>query len=111
MLSDEYLRDLYDELILGERDRYVMQKTAAKQTTKGQWIELNELLNSFDHFVFLFKNKNLKVSSSFDLNLYGIMNTDFYFGDKEHKVYSLWSVLVVELFDLEVHFLWWCFQF
>lgn len=89
MLSDEYLKDLYDELIFCQRDKYVIEKKAAKPKIKGQWIELNELVKSFNYFIFLFKNKNLKVKNNFDLNLQGIVKTDFYVGDKEHKVYFI----------------------
>jgi len=88
MISDEFLKHMYDDLIMDQREKYRFQKIPNRKKIKGQWIELDDMSKSFDYFIYLFKNSNLKVKNNYDLNWYQV-TSDLYNFDKDHRIYLI----------------------
>lgn len=87
-VSDEFLNEIYDELIFGKRDLYFEEKYAKRSKIKGQWIELEEILKNFDEFILLFKNDNFKIKNNYNLTCSHFQN-DTKSSDKDYKVFYI----------------------
>jgi hypothetical protein len=93
MTTDEYLFDIYKEMINCDIERYNNIRKIKRKNVKGNWINFEEIKKNFKNFVYLFKNEKLKIRSN-------INTSSSYIKDKFNKTDELLKVYIVSLIDI-----------
>jgi len=93
MTTDEYLFEIYKEMINCNIEKYDNIKKIKRKNVKGNWISFEEIKKNFEKIVFLFKNEKLKIRSN-------INTSSFYLKDKFNKTDDLLKVYIISLIDI-----------
>lgn len=88
MTTDEYLMEIFKEMIACPIEKYEKLKKIKRKNIKGQWINLDEMKKEFDYFMMIFKDERLKVRSNINTNIYSTLDK-FNKTDEQQKVYLI----------------------